>query len=78
MKDNYSQPAVISLFDTRPIGDIEEELIEELYRRRSYEIQIADYHPQSSAPAELIKKFINSKKRVQGIERQIRLRRHGF
>lgn len=78
MKNTPLRPEIIPLFDAKSSRDLEGEFIEELYKQRFYERQIADYFPESSAPSALIKLFLDSKKRVQKIERQMRVRRHNF
>jgi S-DNA-T family DNA segregation ATPase FtsK/SpoIIIE len=58
--------------------DLEEELVRALYAQRALEEQISPYKPQSSAPGVLIQSFIDSKKKVQGIEMEIRRLRYSF
>jgi len=65
-------------FDYQKIEDLEEELVKAIYDQRSLEEQIAPYEPQSSAPSWLIQLFIDSKKRVQSIEMEIRRLRYSF
>ncbi|MCP9783189.1 hypothetical protein KBY83_07610 [Cyanobium sp. WKJ7-Wakatipu] len=65
-------------FDYQKIEDLEEELVSALYAQRALEEQIALYKPQSSAPSELIQSFIDSKKKVQGIELEIRRLRYAL
>jgi hypothetical protein len=65
MKTNPKQLEVMPLFDARTTNNIESEFIEALYTQRLFESQIADYYPQSSAPAYLIKAYFNSKKRFK-------------
>ena len=65
-------------FDYQKIEDLKEELVSALYRQRALEEQIAQYNPQNSAPSELIQTFIDSKKKVQGIEMEIRRLRYAF
>ena len=65
-------------FDYQKIKDLEEELVRALYAQRALEEQISPYKPQSSAPGVLIQSFIDSKKKVQGIEMEIRRLRYSF
>jgi len=65
-------------FDYQKIEDPEEDLVRALYAQRALEEQIAPYKPQSSAPGILIQTFIDSKKKVQGIEMEIRRLRYAF
>jgi len=65
-------------FDYLKIEDLEEELVSAVYAQRALEEQIAPYKPQSSAPGVLIQSFIDSKKKVQGIEMEIRRLRYSF
>ena len=65
-------------FDYQKIEDLEEELVGALYAQRALEEQITPYKPQSLAPSELIQSFIDSKKKVQGIEMEIRRLRYSF
>jgi len=65
-------------FDYQKVEDLEEELVGALYAQRALEEQIAPYKPQSSAPAVLIQSFIDSKKKVQAIEMEIRRLRYSF
>ena len=65
-------------FDYQKIEDLEEELVMALYAQRALEEQISPYKPQSSAPGVLIQSFIDSKKKVQGIEMEIRRLRYSF
>ena len=65
-------------FDYQKIEDLEEELVKAIYYQRSIEEQIAPYQPQRSAPSMLIQSFIDSKKRVQSIEMEIRQLRYSF
>ena len=65
-------------FNYQKIEDLEEELVSALYAQRSLEEQIEPYKPQGSAPSWLIQSFIDSKKRVQSIEMEIRRLRYSF
>ena len=65
-------------FDYQKIEDLEEELVSALYAQRALEERISPYKPQSSAPGVLIQSFIDSKKKVQGIEMEIRCLRYSF
>ena len=65
-------------FDYQKIEDLEEELVRALYAQRALEEQISPYKPQSSAPGVLIQSFIDSKKKVQSIEMEIRRLRYSF
>ena len=65
-------------FNYQKVEDLEEELVSALYGQRALEEQIAQYNPQNSAPSELIQSFIDSKKKVQGIEMEIRRLRYSF
>ena len=65
-------------FDYQKIEDLEEELVRALYAQRALEEQISLYKQQSSAPGVLIQSFIDSKKKVQGIEMEIRRLRYSF
>jgi hypothetical protein len=65
-------------FDYQKIEDLEEELVSALYAQRALEERISPYKPQSSAPGVLIQSFIDSKKKVQGIEMEIRRLRYSF
>ena len=78
------QPVTTTLEKGRPffnyqkIEDLEEELVRALYAQRSLEEQIEPYKPQGSAPSWLIQSFIDSKKKVQAIEIEIRQLRYSF
>jgi hypothetical protein len=65
-------------FNYQRIEDLEEELVKATYVQRSFEAQIAPYEPQGSAPSMLIQSFIDSKKKVQSIEMEIRRLRYSF
>ena len=65
-------------FNYQKIEDLEEELVGALYAQRSLEEQIESYNPQSSAPGVLIQSFIDSKKKTQAIEMEIRRLRYSF
>ena len=65
-------------FNYQKVEDLEEELVSALYGQRALEEQIAQYNPQNSVPSELIQSFIDSKKKVQGIEMEIRRLRYSF
>jgi hypothetical protein len=68
----------LPFFNYHKIEDLEEELVSALYAQRALEEQIAPYKLQSSAPSILIQSFIDSKKKVQGIEMEIRRLRYAF
>ena len=78
------QPVTTTLEKGRPffnyqkIEDLEVELVTALYAQRSLEEEIELYKPQGSAPSWLIQSFIGSKKKVQGIEMEIRRLRYSF
>ena len=65
-------------FNYQKIEDLEEDLVRALYAQRSLEEQIESYNPQSSAPSVLIQSFIDSKKKTQAIEMEIRHLRYSF
>ena len=65
-------------FNYQKIEDLEEDLVRALYVQRSLEEQIESYNPQSSAPSVLIQSFIDSKKKTQAIEMEIRHLRYSF
>ena len=65
-------------FNYQRIEDLEEELVKAIYVQRAFEEQIAPYKPQGSAPSCLILSFIDSKKKVQDIEMEIRRLRYSF
>lgn len=66
------------LFNYQKIEDLEEDHVRALYAQRSFEEQIESHEPQSSAPSLLIQSFIDSKKKVQSIEMEIRRLRYSF
>ena len=66
------------LFNYQKIEDLEEDHVRALYAQRSLEEQIESYNPQSSAPSVLIQSFIDSKKKTQAIEMEIRHLRYSF
>lgn len=78
------QPVATTLEKGRPffnyqkIEDLEEELVKAIYVQRSFEEQISLFQPQRLAPSWLIQSFIDSKKRVQVIEMEIRRLRYSF
>ena len=65
-------------FNYQKIEDLEIELVTALYAQRSLEEEIEPYKPQGSAPSWLIQSFIDSKKKVQSIEMEIRRLRYSF
>jgi hypothetical protein len=65
-------------FNYQKIEDLEVELITALYAQRSLEEEIEPYKPQGSAPGLLIQSFIDSKKKVQAIEVEIRPLRYSL
>ncbi len=65
-------------FNYQKIEDLEEELVKAIYAQRSFEEQISLFRPQRLAPSMLIQSFIDSKKRVQAIEMEIRGLRYSF
>ena len=71
-------PNVRPIFTSINIKDLEKELVAALYEQRSYERQILQYSPESSAPHDLRDAFFAARVRVNQIEKKIRLLRHSF
>jgi hypothetical protein len=75
---DWSGKTPLDDFLDQTINVLEEELVSALYKRRQLEEEILVFVPQSSAPSDLIKSFIQSKLAVQDLESKIRMIRYSF
>jgi hypothetical protein len=77
-QDSLPIAPVFPLLSERTIKELESELVAALYAQRSVEDRLLSCEPQTSAPAELQKQLVESKRCVHGIELKIRRLRHSF